>query len=51
MSMTDRVFSDEELTAFLDGQASPQLTEQIAAAAEGDDILQDRIEQLEAPVA
>lgn len=49
--MTDRVFSDEELTAFLDGEASPALAEQIAAAAEGDDILQDRIEQLEAPVA
>lgn len=44
-------FSDEDLTAFLDGEASPDLEAAIAEAVEMDDALADRLAGLDLPLA
>lgn len=48
--MTRKDFSDEELTAFLDGESDAQLTAQIAAAADQNVELQARLAALELPL-
>lgn len=50
--MTDpRAFSDEELTAFLDGEADAELDSVISAALETDEALRERIAALDIPMA
>lgn len=48
--MTRKDFTDEDLTAYLDGEADAQLAESISAAAEHDVALQARIEALDMPL-
>jgi anti-sigma factor RsiW len=48
--MTDRFsFSDEDLTAFLDGEADAAMSDRISAALESDMALQDRLSALDIP--
>lgn len=50
--MTDvRAFSDEELTAFLDGEADDALHAEIEAALENDPAVVEQIEALDVPLA
>lgn len=49
--MTSQVFSDEELTAYLDGEADGRLEAALSEALETDTTLQDRLAQLDIPVA
>ena len=49
--MTRKDFTDEELTAFLDGEATAELKAEIEAAVEGDSALKDRIVALTIPMA
>ena len=48
--MTDRLFSDEELTAFLDGEAPDDLRSDIDQALQHDAGLSDRLARLDIPV-
>lgn len=48
---TPRTFSDEELTAFLDGEADDVLLEEISEALETDAELEERMAGLEIPMA
>lgn len=49
--MTGLVFSDEDLTAYLDGEADPQLEAAVTQALETDEVLQARLAQLDVPIA
>lgn len=49
--MTDRIFSDEELTAFLDGEVDQETELAIAEAMETDESLGERIASLDVPLA
>jgi len=46
-----RTFSDEDLTAFLDGEADDTLEADISAALETDEVLAERMAGLEVPMA
>ena len=48
---TGRTFSDEDLTAFLDGEADDALAREIEAALEADQDLAARLEGLTVPIA
>lgn len=49
--MMDRAFTDEELTAFLDGEAGPDIESMISAALETDEDLAERLAGLDLPIA
>ena len=49
--MTDARFTDEDLTAFLDGEAAADIEAAIAEALETDDALAERLASLDLPLA
>ncbi len=49
--MTDRAFTDEELTAYLDGEAAPDVEASISSALETDEGLAERLAGLDIPIA
>ncbi|EBA16959.1 hypothetical protein RSK20926_08317 [Roseobacter sp. SK209-2-6] len=51
MSEAQAAFNDEELTAFLDGEADAALASQIEAALRTDPLLQQRFQALDIPLA
>jgi anti-sigma factor RsiW len=49
--MTGPIFSDEDLTAYLDGEAEPALEAALSRALEVDEVLQERLSRLDVPIA
>lgn len=49
--MTGQVFSDEDLTAYLDGEAEARLEAALSEALETDEVLQARLERFDVPIA
>ena len=49
--MSEKRFSDEDLTAFLDGEADPALNAEITQALNSDEALAERLASLDIPIA
>lgn len=51
MTSSSQLYTDEDLTAFLDGEADPVLSRKITTALQDDAMLQSRCDALQAPIA